>query len=192
MRRKSRCGAAVIKRAAAWPHRWIMGQIVRVSALRIDLDGCSVFDATRAGLLPDAVDTIRRAYKLVHDVAPQTFTQMRTHMPTLIVTDDERTEYVRVMRAAFLPGSLVSGRPFVTIAAVLVGLGARARVSNKPGGWTIDVTDKPRLLRIDIGAQRGFITKLDSKKYSNLDTYLEYLDRLGVQLSRECEAESSP
>lgn len=188
MRSESRCSAALFRRAAAWPHRWIMGQIVRLSALRIELNGFSVFDSTRAGLLPDDVETIRRAFALIYDVAPRTFAQMALHMPSLIVTDAERTEYVRVMRAAFLPRSLVSQRPFVTVAAVLVGLGARARVSNRPGGWTIDVQDKPRLIQIDVDAQRRFVMKLDADKYSNLEAYLEYLDKLGNSLAEILDA----
>lgn len=169
---------SIMRRAILWPIRWALGMIAMRLGRRNEHDGILLVDTTSPELDQGAIRRVQKALALLRDLDLKRYEQLRREMPHLLIVNDDRVEYARVIRAGFVSRRLIESRPAVTIATTLVGLAARARASNRPSGWLLDVTAKPRLIRLDCREQARFVSRLDSTRFSGLDDYMSYLQSL--------------
>jgi hypothetical protein len=77
----------------------------------------------------------------------------------------------------FVSATHLNSHSITVLAAVIVGLAARARLSDAGGGWRADTVAKSRLLKIDIIEQLRFLTRLPTPLLSDSAEYKILLER---------------
>lgn len=155
-----------------------MNVAVRQLSPKVRMSGLLVLDATSQSVASDHLENLAEAVSLIGEVAPYLMDRLRRNVSTITIADEQRVEYAVVARSAFLPRDRIAESPHVTLAAILVGLSARARASNRRGGWIIDAVAKRRLVRIDLNEQLRFVRKLDPERFTNTEAYVAYLEQL--------------
>lgn len=162
-------------RWAFLPMEWVGGRVALSGSEHRAFEGFTLVDASASAAPGDRLNLLQDALALVGEVDPARLHRLRRYMPRVGITTAGRAEYVAVARTGFVPASLADAGSRATLAATLVGLGARARASGRAGGWRADAAAKERLLRIDASEQLRFVSRLPGERFRGLDAYRGHL-----------------